>query len=254
MQIIFDIGGTNLRLASSLDGKTLNEKVIVPTPQDFDQAVELIQTEINKLSGEKKITSIAGGIPARLNNEDKSQIIHASNLPEWSGKPLTERLRDAFHCPVKLENDCALGALGENKFGLGKNYNSVIYVAVGTGIGAAWILHDNLVQGSYSFEVGHQIIDPNGPICPSDQAQGHLEAYINEPDFKKYFTIGLYNIMIHWPAEIIILGGGVVLGSNWDTEEIENGLKELTKNQSYNISVRISQLGDEAGLYGALTI
>lgn len=253
MHILFDIGGTNLRLANSLDKKSLGQTITFPTPENFDDAIQLLESEITKLSDGQPITSIAGGIAGRL-NEDKTKIIHAANLPDWSNKPLAEKLEAIFNCPVKLENDCAVGALGEKHFGAGQGYKSLIYIAVGTGIGGAWILNNNLVQGSYSFGIGHQIIDPQGPLCPAHQEPGHLEAYIQGPDFKQYFTIGLYNIMLHWPAEAIVLGGGVVLGKHWQEEEFENGLEELTKGRSYNMSVKIAGLGDEAGLYGAMLL
>jgi len=54
MYLVFDIGGTNMRLAISSDGKTLLETKIVPTPQNFDlgiQAIKQIADEISK--GEK---------------------------------------------------------------------------------------------------------------------------------------------------------------------------------------------------------
>lgn len=253
MYILFDIGATNLRLANSVDGKSLGQTKTLPTPQNFDEAIQLLETEIAKLGSGQTITGIVGGIAGRL-NQDKTTILHATNLQDWSNKPLATKLANIFNCSVKLENDCAVGALGESRFGAAQDYNSSVYIAVGTGIGGAWILNNQLVQGSYSFGIGHQVIDPNGPLCPAHQQPGHLESYIREPDFKKYFIIGLYNTILHWPTDVIILGGGVVLGANWQADEIQKGLEDLTKGRSYNIPVKIASLGDEAGLYGALAL
>ncbi len=253
MYILFDIGATNLRLASSGDGKTLAQTVTFPTPQKFDAAIELLKTEAVKLAAGQKINGVAGGVAGRL-NKDKSIIVHAANLQDWSDKPLIKTLSEMFNCPVKVENDCAVGALGESNFGEGQELENFVYIAIGTGIGGAWIANKNLVDGSYSFGIGHQVIDPTGPLCPAHNQPGHLESYIHEPDFKKYFAIGLYNTILHWPTELVILNGGVVQGANWQADEIKQELEKLTKGRSYNIPVKISTLGDKAGFYGALTL
>ena len=252
MYIVFDIGASNLRLASSTDGKTLKKVEIFPTPQNFDEAMALLSSEANKLAEGQPIKAISGGIAGKLNGT-KSAILQSANLPDWSGKSITKKLEQIFLCPVTLENDCALGALGESEFGEGKNYKNIIYVAVGTGIGGAWIVNNQLVEGSYSFDIGHQIIDPNGPLCASCQQLGHLEAYKNMPNFKKYFSIGLYNTTVHWPSDVIIISGGTVLKGNWKTQEIESELNKLDKFSSHEIPIKITKLGDEVGLYGALT-
>ena len=253
MYIVFDIGGTNLRLASSTDGKTIDGKVIFPTPQNFEEAIKLLELEISKLNEGQPITAIAGGIPAVL-NKDKTEIINVANLPNWSGKNLVTKLAKMFNCPVQLENDAVLGALGEANFGAGQNIANFIYITIGTGIGGAWIINGAPVSGSYSFNIGHQIIDPSGPLCKACQLPGHWEAYIKHPDFKKYLTIGLYNTLLHWPTDTIILGGGLTLNRGWDMPSLQADLQELTKRQSKNIEIKISSLGDPAGLHGALAL
>lgn len=253
MQIVFDIGGTKLRIASSTDGQTLGPVVIFPTPQDFEEAMKLLELEIGKLANGQSITAIAGGVPAVL-NADKTEIFHSANLSDWSGKPLAKRLTEIFNCPIVLENDGALGALGELHFGAGKDIKSLAYITIGTGIGGAWIQDDQLVKSTYNFDIGHQIIDPIGPLCNACQQPGHLEAYIKLPEFQKYLAMGLHNTLIHWPTENIILGGGVTLHSDWDIPKMESELRELMKNYPQQIHIKICTLGDEAGLYGALTL
>lgn len=253
MQIVFDIGGTKLRIASSTDGQTLGPMVVFPTPADFEEAMELLELEIGKLTNGESVTSIAGGVPAVL-NADRTEIFHSSNLPDWSGKPLVKRLTEIFHCSVKLENDGALGALGELHYGSGQDIQSFAYVTIGTGIGGAWIQDGQLVKSTYNFDIGHQIIDPKGPLCSACQQPGHLEAYIKLPEFQKYLVLGLHNTLIHWPTENIILGGGVTLHSNWDIPKMESDLNELMKNYPQQVKIKVCTLADEAGLYGALTL
>ena len=54
MYLLFDIGGTNMRIALSRDGQTFEEPHIIPTPKDFDAgmlALKNLATEL--LAGEK---------------------------------------------------------------------------------------------------------------------------------------------------------------------------------------------------------
>jgi glucokinase len=253
MYIVFDIGGTHLRLASSKDGKQLDQVQTFSTPQNFDEAIELMAVEIPKLAGDESIIAIAGGVPGIL-NKAHTNMVHSTNLPQWAGKPLAKSLTNIFHCPVRLGNDGVLGALGEAHFGSGQNMDSVVYVTIGTGIGGGWILDGKRVLGNYSVDIGHQIIDPNGPLCSSCRQPGHLEAYLDHPDFQKYFAIGLFNTLLHWPAETIILGGGKVLHENWDLNMIEDNLQELRKNYPQHVKIAMTSLGDHGGMYGALAL
>ncbi|MEP6989210.1 MAG: ROK family protein, partial [Chloroflexota bacterium] len=63
--------------------------------------------------------------------------------------------------------DTHVAVLGEHWVGAGKGATNVIYVTVGTGIGAGIILNNRLYRGTrlYSGEVGHHTIDINGPDC-----------------------------------------------------------------------------------------
>jgi glucokinase len=253
MYIVFDIGGTKLRLACSQDGKNLDQVVVKSTPKKYDTALSLMKEQIKILAGESKIKSVRGGVPGVLNPQ-KTEIMHAANLPDWSNKPFVEDLTEAFDCEIKLENDSALAALGESTQGAGKEFTNVAYITVGTGIGGAWIINKKLIEGSYSFDPGHQVVNPNGPLCAPCNQPGHLETYIGTPEFDKYFIIGLYNTLKFWPSDIIVLGGGVILHSKLSMNDLEQKLRNILPKYAQKIKVSKVALGDNAGLYGALSI
>jgi predicted NBD/HSP70 family sugar kinase len=50
MYLLFDIGGTNMRLAISKDGKNIGKIKIVPTPQDFIKGMKLFEESARELS------------------------------------------------------------------------------------------------------------------------------------------------------------------------------------------------------------
>lgn len=88
-------------------------------------------------------------------------------LPLWRHTNPAEDLARAFGVRVAAENDADAGALGEAAWGAGKGKKRLIYVTVGTGIGAAVILDGQLyrgVEGSHP-EIGHHVIDAGGPPC-----------------------------------------------------------------------------------------
>src|SRR3990167_6298968 len=124
MFILFDIGGTKMRLAVSENGNKLDRVVILPTPRKFDDAMALIKKAIKELANDKKIKAVSGGIAGPL-DKNKTMILNAPNLLDWKNKPLAKELQKIFKAPVFLENDAALAGLGEAVFVDGKVWDGV---------------------------------------------------------------------------------------------------------------------------------
>jgi glucokinase len=95
-------------------------------------------------------------------------ITSSPNLPQWQDIPLRDIIQREFDCPVHLQNDATLAALGEHHFGGGRGVDHLIYVSVGTGIGGGIIIGGELYCGASGSagEFGHMTIDVNGPSCP----------------------------------------------------------------------------------------
>ena len=88
-------------------------------------------------------------------------------LPGWAGVNLAEFLEREFRVPVAVENDADAAALGEARWGCGKDAARFIYVTVSTGIGAGLIFDGRLYRGASGAhpELGHHVIDASGPRC-----------------------------------------------------------------------------------------
>jgi predicted NBD/HSP70 family sugar kinase len=69
--------------------------------------------------------------------------------------------------PVYVDNDANLGALAESQMGAARNCRNVVYLMIGAGIGAGVIVDGRVVHGTggTAGELGHVLVDPNGPIC-----------------------------------------------------------------------------------------
>ncbi len=98
-------------------------------------------------------------------------------MPGWDGFPIRQRLEEMWGVPVSLHNDAELGALGEWCFGAGRGVQDMVYVKVGTGIGAGLLLNGRIYRGvsGTAGEIGHITIDQHGPRCTCGN-RGCLEA------------------------------------------------------------------------------
>lgn len=98
-------------------------------------------------------------------------------MPSWDGFPIRQRLEEMWGVPVSLHNDAELGAIGEWCFGAGRGVQDMVYVKVGTGIGAGLILNGRIYRGvsGTAGEIGHITIDQHGPRCTCGN-RGCLEA------------------------------------------------------------------------------
>ncbi len=258
MYLLFDIGGTNLRVATS-DGKTLISSKIVPTPKDFEQGIEIIKQITNELAQGETIDKIAGGIAGPL-DKAKTMLVSSPHIPGWVNKPLKSKLEEVLKTDVQIENDANIAGLGEATFGAGEDKNIVVYITVGTGLGGARIVDKKIDVNALGFEPGHQIIVIDGKECQCG-GKGHLEAYVagsyvgRDADWNqvaRYLSIGLNNTIVHWSPDIVILGGAVM--KSLSIEIIKEYLRKDLTIFPKAPEIVSAKLGDEGGLYGAMSM
>ncbi len=269
MFLVFDIGGTNTRIAVSSDGKTLNSKVI-PTEKDFAVGIEIIKKVASELAGTEKITAVAGGIAGPL-DKDKTMLVKSPHIANWVNKPLKQELENIFGCQVKLENDTVLAALGEATRGAGQGKDIVVYMTISTGVGGARIVNGKIDANSLGFEAGHQIIVIDGEPCDCG-GKGHLESYVSGSGLQKIYhqkgqdikdekiwdevakklAVGLNNTIVHWSPDIVILGGAVM--KSVDIEKVKAYLKEYLTIFPNPPEVVLAKFDSDGGLYGALKL
>lgn len=271
MRLLFDIGGTTMRVALSHDNQTLTKVKDLPTPQDFFEGInQLIETTHNLIE-DQPLELISGGIAGVLNQE-KSYLINSPHLTSWINQPLKDRLATEFKVPITLINDASLGGLGEAVFGAGKNHSIVGYLTIGTGVGGTKIINKQIDPNAFGFEPGHQMIDPNGPLCERCQVNGHLESFIsgsalmakfNKPaseiddptvweEIARILAIGIHNSLVHWSPEIMIIGGSV--GKQIDLSKVKIYLDKYSTIFPELPPVVPASLEDQSGLYGALAL
>jgi len=96
--------------------------------------------------------------------------------PGWPGFPLTARLGEALHAPVRLETGTAAAALAEWRQGAGQGRRMLLYVHNGRAITSAVVADGTLLPGAAGAGgmLGHMRIAPDGARCACG-GRGHLD-------------------------------------------------------------------------------
>jgi glucokinase-like ROK family protein len=101
-------------------------------------------------------------------------------MPGWDGFPVREALSQELGCPVLVDNDVNLMALGEQQAGVARSVRDFLWVKVGTGIGCGIVVRGEVHRGvtGSAGDIGHIQVDPEGPPCACGNI-GCLEAYFS---------------------------------------------------------------------------
>lgn len=274
MYLLFDIGGTKMRLALSRDGETFGEPKVVPTPKDFDEAMKVFKELVDELRGEEKIETrqngnsvglVAGGGMKGPFNKEKTMVLNSPSLPDWNNKPLKEELEKAIDAPVIFENDTAIVGLGEMCSGTGDNKEIGVYITVSTGVGGVRFINNKIDKNRFGFEPGHQIIDFENKRSLEalvsgtalEKRMGKKPYEVMEPEIwselARTLAYGLYNTILHWSPDVVVLGGSMVVGEPAiDIELVKKYLNEINTKFPELPEIKKAELGDFGGLHGAL--
>ena len=177
-----DVGGTSIKGATIKDNGEILHRFSMPmdklaSPETtIGKLCDLVnETLLNKY--DDKVAGIGIGVPGMFNKET-GVIVSCPNLPTWAGFNLKEFIQNRCHLYVKMVNDADAAALAEAKFGVGKEYNYVLMITLGTGVGGGIVINKNLYNGNLGMggELGHMVIEIDGKQCGCGR-KGCFEAY-----------------------------------------------------------------------------
>jgi glucokinase len=165
-----DVGGTKTAVVvSSHPPETLGRIEFATLPeQGPERALRLIVESARSLLAEHGLAAIAGiGVSCGSPLDRVRGIIQAPpNLPTWVDVPIRKLLEEEFHAPCRVENDANAGAVAEHRFGAGVGTEHMVFLTLGTGLGAGIIAAGALYLGANgdAGEIGHVRLSPTGPI------------------------------------------------------------------------------------------
>lgn len=185
-----DLGGTNLRaaIADTDTGQICHQRkcpTLAAEGQDavIQRIVQLIR-ELIDANGVAAcdIKGVGIGVPGTP-DMDTGVIQFLPNLPgKWLNVPLQAIVQEQVKLPVALINDVRAITLGEWTFGAGRGADTVVCLAIGTGIGGGVVMNGqfHLGIGGTAGEFGHQVVEINGLPCGCG-GKGCLELYASGP-------------------------------------------------------------------------
>lgn len=179
-----DIGGTTI--ATQLVDATLRpvqELTVATDVSSPDQTLASIAGAIARTLDAAGVpadalAAIGLGVPGQVDPQHGIARI-AVNL-HWYDYPVAAQLTPIFGAPCFIENDVRVATLGVYRFDNPDACQNLVYVSMGTGVAAGVILEGKLLRGRNGLagEVGHWIVDPNGPLCNCG-ARGCLETLVS---------------------------------------------------------------------------
>lgn len=224
-----------------------------------------------------------------LVHAEAGEIVGAANLPGWVRVPVAAILGQALGVPVRLENDANMAALGEWWRGAGAGRASLLFLALGTGIGGGVIIDGHLQRGSHNLAgeigytcLGRQYLEMDFGLSgclehlaaapgvvrrarealgqrlpPSATARDVFElALAGDADAARvrdetavFLGIAIANAVALLDPEIVVLGGGM----SQHGEPLLTRVKETVERiVPVRPEIVLSALGEEAQLYGAI--
>ena len=188
MKIGIDLGGSHIAIGVvDNKGKILEKvekRITKAEKNNIKKVIEeyIIEKTANFLE-QYKITEMGIAIPGTVKKET---VVKSVNLG-LKNYEIVKNLQENIPLPIKIRNDAKCAALAENTYGALKSYDRSIFLTLGTGIGGAVIIHNELLDTGDlpGCEFGHMLIEKNGRLCKCGK-KGCWETYASMKAFKDH--------------------------------------------------------------------
>ena len=277
-----DIGGTAIKLGRfDHTGQGLQFLTIAtPQPATPDAILNAIVTVMSTIDPKQQAISIGIGTPGPTDVTGRIARL-AINLPGWVNVPVADRIEAEFKIPCTVGNDGNCAALGEQWQGAGRDYQNIVMLTLGTGVGGGIILNGQLFTGhnGAAGELGSISFNPDGHPCNSGN-RGSLEqqlcigsivrrsgkdpallgqlAKAGDPDALAFWEcygrdlgVGLTTLIYVLNPEAIVIGGGISGSSEFFFKSAMIEMKTRVSAQTQGTQLLKAELGNQAGMYGA---
>lgn len=277
-----EAGGTKMVCAIGDESGRILEQVSIPT-----ETPDITMPKMIDYFRERKIEALGIGCFGPIDPDKTSETYgYITSTPKlaWANFNIVGAFEEALGCPVGFDTDVNSSVLGEATFGQAKGIRNVLYLTIGTGIGAGIYAEGKLLHGMLHPEAGHIMLakradDTYAGKCPyhgtcfeglaagpaieerwgakAEQLQDKEEVW----DLEAYYIAqALANYIMIVSPEMMILGGGVMHQTQLFplirgyVKEILNGYirtKEIEDLEHYIVP---ASLQDNQGIMGCLEL
>ena len=179
-----DLGGTKIQTAVIDAGGDVKGEARHPTPTSggppqIVKAMAAALTEAAEQAGVETSELAGVGVGSPGDADEKTGVVSsARNLPGWEGSfPVAETLEQALGTKVRVGNDVDVATQAEFHLGAGREFQSLIGVFWGTGVGGGLVLDGKPWIGrGAAGEIGHMVVQRGGAKCTCGR-RGCMEAY-----------------------------------------------------------------------------
>ena len=179
MKIGIDLGGSHIAIGVVNNKGLIQEKtekrILAKEKQNIKNTIEeYVIKNVKEFMKRYDISKIGIAIPGTVN---ENTIIKSVNL-NIENYNIVTALQKSIKIPISIRNDAKCAAIAENKYGCLKKYDRSLFLTLGTGIGGAVIINNQLLNtGDFpGCEFGHMIIEKNGRQCKCGK-KGCFERY-----------------------------------------------------------------------------
>ncbi|ECQ6353713.1 TPA: ROK family protein [Listeria innocua] len=176
-----DLGGTKILIGEvTKDGEVLRSISYPSNTENQAKAVEVLLNALDDYSENigfiaTKQVGIGVGLVGRV--DYKAGIWLEIEPGKTNPTPLAEILEAKTGLPVTLGNDVVCATMAEKQFGWGRETNDFIYLNVGTGLAAGFVVDGRITQGGHfnAGEIGHAVVDIHSDVLCGCGRRGCVE-------------------------------------------------------------------------------
>ncbi|WP_428656522.1 ROK family protein [Runella sp.] len=228
MKIGVDLGGTKIKAGVEKNGSIIQQNTILLQQKESLSATLTQLIDLIKPLTDYSVSSIGIGVPSVVDT-DRGIVYNVANIPSWEKVALRDILEEEFNVPVFVNNDVNCFTLGEHRYGMAKDYNSVVGMTIGTGLGSGIIIDNQLYIGNncgageigmlpyrdhtfeyYACSNFFDAIHGTSAIEASREAlAGNKRAISLWSEFGVHLGFAIKAVLYVYDPEVIVLGGSI---------------------------------------------
>jgi glucokinase-like ROK family protein len=212
--LVADLGATSLDvaaadLAAGIREARSEEADIAAGPERILERVEARFDELLAARPPGALRGIGIGVPGPV-EFSAGRPVSPPIMPGWDGYPIRDRFSRRYRVPVWVDNDVNIRALGEWRQGVARGHDNVVWIKVGTGIGAGIISNGVLHRGAdgAAGDVGHVPVVDEGVVCRCGNI-GCLEALAGGAALARDAEIAARSGRSAWLADALERDGAI---------------------------------------------